>query len=60
MAYTIHSLLEEYDMKLVVVKVWVDTDDENDAVSSVKETMAIGMEAEIIKDYAIDSVEDAQ
>jgi hypothetical protein len=48
-------------MKLVVVKVWVDTEDDNDAAAEVSLIIenAVNSDSEI-SDYAIDSVEDAQ
>jgi phosphoribosylformylglycinamidine (FGAM) synthase PurS component len=47
-------------MKLVVVKVWVDTEDDNDAANAVSDILEIAFDNNRIKDYAIDSVEDAQ
>ena len=48
-------------MKLVVVKVWVDVEDDNDAATVVSSMMdnALSSGGEV-SDYAIDAVEDAQ
>ena len=48
-------------MKLVVVKLWVDTESEDDATTVVSSLLenAISSGGEV-SDYAIDAVEDAQ
>ena len=48
-------------MKLVVVKVWVDTNDDNDAATVVSSMMdnALSSGGEVT-DYAIDAVEDSE